>query len=201
MDTKNCLWLSCLVTLAAILLSFVVFIKKKTRNTSLASLNNSSLSISPPVGWNYEVFLSFRGQDTRKTFTDYLYNDLVDAEIRTFRDNNELRIGKKIGDELLKAIQHSKISIPIFSKDYASSKWCLLEVTKMVECKRTSGQIIKPIFYNVEPSDMRKQKGSYEKAFREHKKHFDSATVEGWKKALREVGELKGWEVKNVADG
>ncbi|XP_059657773.1 disease resistance protein L6-like isoform X2 [Cornus florida] len=202
MDTNYWLWLSCLIiTLAAILLPFLVFIKKKTRNTSLPPLNNSSLSTSPPVGWDYEVFLSFRGEDTRKTFTDYLYTDLVDSGIRTFRDNNELRIGEKIGDELLKAIRQSKISIPVFSKDYASSKWCLLELTTMVECKRTSGQIIKPIFYDVEPSDVRKQMGSYKKAFREHKKHFDSATVEGWKEALREVGELKGWEVKNVADG
>ncbi|XP_059659593.1 disease resistance protein L6-like [Cornus florida] len=201
MDTKNCLWLSCLITLASILLTFLVFIKKKTRNTSLAPLNNSSLSTSPPVGWDYEVFLSFRGEDTRKTFTDFLYNDLVDAGIRTFRDNNDLPIGEKIGPELLKAIEHSKISIPVFSKDYASSKWCLIELTKMVACRRTSGQIIKPIFYDVEPSDVRNQKGSYKKAFREHKKHFDSATVEGWKEALREVGELKGWEVKNVADG
>ncbi|XP_059657812.1 disease resistance protein RPV1-like isoform X2 [Cornus florida] len=121
--------------------------------------------------------------------------------IRTFRDNDELRIGEKIGPELLKAIQHSKISIPVFSKDYASSKWCLLELTKLVECKRTLGQIILPIFYDVEPSDVRKQTGSYGKAFQEHKKHFDSATVEGWREALREVGELKGWEVSKVADG
>ncbi|XP_059649501.1 disease resistance protein L6-like isoform X3 [Cornus florida] len=71
----------------------------------------------------------------------------------------------------------------------------------MVECKRTLGQIILPIFYDVEPSNVRHQTGSYKKAFRQHKKHFDSATVEGWKEALKEVGKLKGWEVNKVADG
>ncbi|XP_059657716.1 disease resistance protein RPV1-like [Cornus florida] len=152
---------------------------------------------SPPAaGWDYEVFLSFRGDDTRKT-----YNNLVDAGIRTFRDDNELRIGEKIGSDLLKAKQHSKISIPVFSKDYASSKWCLLELTEMVECKRASGQMILPIFYDVEPSHVLHQTGSYEKAFQEHKKHFCSATVEGWKEALREVGELKGWEVADRHQG
>ncbi|XP_059644383.1 disease resistance protein L6-like [Cornus florida] len=207
MSTENWLWLSCLITLAAILFSFIVFIKRKTKNTLVAPLNTSlahlstSLSTSPPAGWDYEVFLSFRGKDTRTTFTDYLYSDLVEAGIHTFRDDDELRIGEKIGPELLKAIQHSKISIPVFSKDYASSKWCLLELTKMVECKRTLGQIILPIFYDVEPSDVRHQSGSYEKAFRQHKKHFDSAIVEEWKDALKEVGNLKGWEVNKVADG
>ncbi|XP_059665019.1 disease resistance protein L6-like isoform X2 [Cornus florida] len=152
-------------------------------------------------GCDYEVFLSFRGEDTRKTFTDYLYRDLVEAVIHTYRDDNELRIGEKIGDELLKAIENSKVSIPVFPKDYASSKWCLLELTKMVKCKTTLGQTIKPIFYGIKPSDVRHQMGSYEKAFQEHEKKYDSATVEGWKKASREVAELKGWEVADRHQG
>ncbi|XP_059639198.1 disease resistance protein RPV1-like [Cornus florida] len=115
------------------------------------------------------------GKDARTAFTDYLYTNLVDAGIHTFGDDDELRIGEKIGPELLKEIEHSKISIPVFSKGHAS---------------------------NFRANDItHKQTGSYEKAFREHKKHFDSATVDGWKEALREVGELKGWEVNKVADG
>ncbi|XP_059634314.1 disease resistance protein L6-like [Cornus florida] len=42
---------------------------------------------------------------------------------------------------------------------------------------------------------------TYEKAFWQHKKHFVSAIVEEWKEALKEVGKLKGCEVKKVADG
>ncbi|XP_059657842.1 disease resistance protein L6-like [Cornus florida] len=176
--------------------------KKKTSNTSLPpSSNTSSSSTSPPAGgWDYEVFLSFRGADTRQNFTDHLYHGLMDAGIHTFRDDDELRFGERISDELLEAIQHSKISIPVFSKDYASSKWCLNELNKMVERKRTLGQLILPIFYYVEPSDVRNQKGSYEEAFQKHEEKYkdDSATVEGWKKSLREVGELKGWSVNNI---
>ncbi|XP_059623052.1 disease resistance protein L6-like [Cornus florida] len=163
----------------------------------LPDLLNNSLFTSPPAEWDYEVFLSFRSEDPCKTFTDYLYTDLGEAGIRTFRDDDELRIGEKIGPELLEAIQHSKISIPVFSKHYASSKWCLLELTQMVECKRSFGQMILPIFYDVEPSDVQHQTGSYEQAFQEHEKKYDSTTVKGWKKALREVGELSGWNVKN----
>ncbi|KAM7508491.1 hypothetical protein LguiA_018944 [Lonicera macranthoides] len=145
----------------------------------------------------YEVFLSFCGQDTRYGFTDFLYTSLQGAGIRTFRDNENLHVGKEIGPELLKAITDSQISIPIFSKKYASSKWCLLELEQMVQCHAEGGQIIFPIFYDVEPSDVRHQNGSYEEAFRQYrKKRLDEKTIQGWKRALTKVGQLKGLELK-----
>ncbi|XP_059659570.1 disease resistance protein L6-like [Cornus florida] len=163
------------------------------KGTSTA-FNSSSTTIP---GGEYDVFLSFRGPDTRETFTDYLYTSLKDAGVRTFQDNNDLRIGEEIGPELLEAITQSKISIPIFSKDYASSKWCLRELSQMVECKRTTRQMILPIFYDVEPFQVRHQSGSYEEAFRNHESCFQESTVKEWKEALREVGALKGFREKS----
>ncbi|XP_059644003.1 disease resistance protein L6-like [Cornus florida] len=168
--------------------------------SSSSSLYTPSTSLPLPGG-EYDVFLSFRGPDTRLTFTDFLYTYLEDVGVRTFRDDNELRRGEEIGPELLKAITESKISIPIFSRNYASSKWCLRELAQMVECRRTLGQLILPIFYDVEPSDVKHQSGFYEEAFREHERCLDDRTVGKWKEALREVGALKGWEVKKEADG
>jgi len=49
-------------------------------------------SRSRPQG-AYDVFLSFRGEDTRKTFTDHLYTALVQVGIQTFRDDDELPVG------------------------------------------------------------------------------------------------------------
>ena len=144
----------------------------------------------------YEVFLSFRGTDTRKGFTDFLYTYLVDADIHTFRDDDELHVGEEIGPELLKAIKESKISIPIFSKNYASSKWCLRELAQIVECHTNEGQMIYPIFYDVDPSCVQHQKGSYKKAFRNHRKSVDEQTTKQWMEALEIVGELKGLELK-----
>lgn len=43
------------------------------------------------------MFLSFRGADTRNGFTDYLYNDLIDAGVCTFRDDDDLQVGEEIG--------------------------------------------------------------------------------------------------------
>ncbi|KAI3421575.1 uncharacterized protein J3R85_012080 [Psidium guajava] len=153
-------------------------------------------------GCDYEVFLSFRGPDTRKGITDHLYTRLIEAGVRTYKDNEDLRIGEEIGPELLEAIEQSKISIPILSKSYASSKWCLMELTKMVECRKKKGQIIMPIFYYVNPSELRHQNGGYSKALPAHKrnKRVDNETIGKWRAALSEVGRLKGWHTSDVSN-
>ncbi|XP_042487741.1 disease resistance protein L6-like isoform X2 [Macadamia integrifolia] len=161
----------------------------------LVSSNSSSSSTNG--GRRYEVFLSFRGADTRTNFTDHLYTALVDAGINTFRDDDEIRIGREIGSELLTSIEQSRISIPVFSKNYAFSKWCLIELAKIVECREKMGQIVLPIFYHVEPSDVRNQKGDYAKAFKQHQKRSARKILEEWKGALRVAGALKGLNVEN----
>ena len=156
---------------------------------------DSSSSTYMPSGYDYDVFLNFRGPDTREGIVDFLYIKLSEAGIHTFIDNEKLHIGEEIGPALLKAIRQSKISIPIFSSGYASSKWCLNELSKMVECKKMRRHKIMPIFYNIKPFDVRHQTGPYQEAFVSHEDHFDRETISKWKAALCEVGELKGWDI------
>ncbi|KAM7528299.1 hypothetical protein LguiB_031709 [Lonicera macranthoides] len=111
----------------------------------------------------YQVFLSFRGKDTRKTFTDHLYTALVQAEIHTFKDEHELERGKNIAYELHKAIGESKIAVIVFSKGYASSEWCLDELVGILERKKAMGLTVIPVFYDVQPSDIRYQRGSFDR--------------------------------------
>ncbi|XP_059642493.1 disease resistance protein L6-like [Cornus florida] len=172
---------------------------EKTKMAELAPNTPSGASglSGPLAGGEFEVFLSFRGPDTWDTFTAYLYSQLSGVSVRTFVDDTEFRGGDKFRPEHL---TESKVSIPIFSKNYASSHGCLRELAKMVDCKRSTGQLILPIFYDVEPSDVRHQSGSYEEAFRKHERCFDERTVEEWKEALREVGALKGWQVNKEDD-
>ncbi|GKG34246.1 Toll/interleukin-1 receptor domain-containing protein, partial [Tanacetum coccineum] len=65
-----------------------------------------------------------------------------------------------------------------------------------------------PVFYDVDPSDVRKQKGDFGKAFskQEMMKNVkqeveDTTKVESWKKALVDASNISGWEPKNVANG
>ncbi|CAN1250846.1 Disease resistance protein L6 [Linum perenne] len=153
-----------------------------------------------PTG-EYEVFLNFRGPDVRKSFADHLYNCLVRYKIRTFRDEEELQKGETIGPYLNQAIAESKIYIPIFTEGYASSKWCLQELAKMVNCWKTGGggkgqHIILPVFYFIDPRDVRHpDSGSYKEAFEQYQLKHDSETILEWKEALQEVGKMKGWHV------
>ncbi|CAI0441310.1 unnamed protein product [Linum tenue] len=146
----------------------------------------------------YDIFLSFRDPDVRQTFADCLYSWLVRSGIRTFRDEEELHKGEMIAPSLAKAITESKIHIPILTKDYASSKWCLQELAKMVECWRLGkGYVILPIFYFLDPRDVRHplQNGAYREAFEQHNLKHDPETVRRWEEALQEVGKMKGWHV------
>ncbi|KAK4592932.1 hypothetical protein RGQ29_017175 [Quercus rubra] len=155
--------------------------------------NEGASSSSSTPRWIYDVFLSFRGEDTRKNFTGYLYEALCNQGFNTFIDK-DLQKGEEISMELVKAIESSMISIVVFSKNFASSTWCLKELVKIFECK-SIGQWVLPIFYKVDPSEIRKQVGDYGIALAEHEEKFkdDIEKVQRWRKTLTEAANLNGF--------
>lgn len=139
----------------------------------------------------YDIFLSFRGPDVRQTFVDHLAESLRAAGVCFFKDDERLEEGQRIDSSLIQAIEDSKIHIPIFSRTYAQSVWCLDEVTYMCQYKRLivteateagnaegggtvqypNAGVIIPLFYDVEPSHVRypdKGESPYKKAFEKH---------------------------------
>ncbi|OWM83099.1 hypothetical protein CDL15_Pgr011781 [Punica granatum] len=138
----------------------------------------------------YEVFLSFRGPDTRQGLTDVLYDYMDTAGIRVFRDDDELAPGDKITN-ILPAIKNSELCIPIFSKTFADSSWCLREVERMVELKKE----IVPIFYQVSPNDVKLNTELFQKQLKGHEKKYEKGQVEKWEEALRSIAKIKGREV------
>eukprot|EP01018_Ginkgo_biloba_P005789 Gb_18066 [translate_table: standard] len=146
----------------------------------------------------YHVFLSFRGKDVRKSFVDHLYNALITAGINTFLDSEKLKKGKSIGLSLEQAIEDSDMRIPIFSRDYAHSSWCLREVTRMW---KSQGLTI-PLFYDVEPADVRyPEQGLFAEAFQKHlqKGRHSEETIDEWKNALSFVSSLSGWSLNDTS--
>ena len=77
----------------------------------MASVTSEIASSSSLPKWEYDVFLSFRGEDTRNNFTDHLYAALDQKGIRTFRDDERLERIKSISTELLNAMEKSKFAI------------------------------------------------------------------------------------------
>uniref|UniRef100_M0ZR09 NL25 n=1 Tax=Solanum tuberosum TaxID=4113 RepID=M0ZR09_SOLTU len=150
--------------------------------------------------WKYDVFLSFRGVDSRRTFTGHLYEGLKNRGIFTFQDDKRLENGDSIPEELLKAIEESQVALVIFSKNYATSRWCLNELVKIMECKEENGQIVIPVFYDVYPSEVRKQTKSFAEAFAKHEKKYNNdiegiQKVKGWRTALSHAADLKGCNI------
>ncbi|KAJ0540714.1 putative TIR domain, P-loop containing nucleoside triphosphate hydrolase [Helianthus annuus] len=146
----------------------------------------------------YDVFLSFRGEDTRKTFVDHLYLALHQKGITTYKDEERMEKGERISDQLITAIEDSRFHIIVFSKNYASSSWCLDELVKIMECQKTVEQTAYPIFYDVEPTEIRNQSGVVGEAFA---KHVEKEAAGRWRDALIEAAGLGGWELKNTLDG
>ncbi|WOH13503.1 hypothetical protein DCAR_0833013 [Daucus carota subsp. sativus] len=162
--------------------------------------------------YSYDVFLSFSGADTRKTFTDHLYNALINEGLITFRDDEEIEKGESIKSELENGIQQSRSWIVVFSKNYAFSSWCLDELVLILECSNNSKRLLLPIFYHVDPSDVRKQSGCISEAIDHHEEKFKREVdetkrknmmdkIERWRTALTQLADLGGMPLPNVADG
>nr|XP_017225564.1 PREDICTED: TMV resistance protein N-like [Daucus carota subsp. sativus] len=143
----------------------------------------------------WDVFLSFRGQDTRKNFIGHLYLALDQAGIVTFKDDPALEKGQEISTGLRKAIRKSKMFVVVISKNYADSSWCLDELVEILSCKRTKNQVI-PVFYYVNPSDLRSHTGSFGVALKTHEKRHSVDRIQKWKSALTEVAGLSGYHLK-----
>ncbi|XAR49310.1 17-beta-estradiol 17-dehydrogenase [Bertholletia excelsa] len=171
---------------------------------------SSSSSLS-----TYHVFLSFKGEDSTKAFISHLHQALDQAGYRTFleEDGNDSIERDEIRFELEEVIKKSRMSIIVFSKGYASSTRCLDQVVVILQHKRTSSDPhhVLPVFYDVEPTDVRKQTGSFEEAFKRYeerlraeegeRKDDRTSKLEGWKEALKEAAHLAGMDLKHQANG
>jgi hypothetical protein len=147
--------------------------------------------------FKYHVFLSFRGSDTRRGFVGHLYNALTTKGIRTFIDDEHLQRGDEITPSLNKAIEESMIFIPVFSINYASSSFCLDELVQIIQCHKTKGRLVLPVFYDVEPTHVRHHTGSYGEHLTKHENSFQNNNenmerLKQWKVALNQAANLSG---------
>ncbi|KAL5761916.1 hypothetical protein ACOSP7_018180 [Xanthoceras sorbifolium] len=154
--------------------------------------DDDELRSSPPFRYRWDVFLSFRGEDTREEFTKRLYWQLTSNDVRTFRDDEELERGEEIAPSLLEAIEDSYAAIAVISKRYANSRWCLEELATVVEYRK----LLLPVFYEVDPSDVRKQKGPFEQDFFNLEQKFGVEKVSRWRRAMEKAGGISGWDSK-----
>ncbi|CAA0331990.1 unnamed protein product [Arabidopsis thaliana] len=167
--------------------------------------------MSSPTATKYDVFLSFRGLDTRRNFISFLYKELVRRKIRTFKDDKELENGRRISPELKRAIEESKFAVVVVSVNYAASPWCLDELVKIMDFENKGSITVMPIFYGVDPCHLRRQIGDVAEQFKKHEaREEDHEKVASWRRALTSLASISGdcsskWEdeanlVDEIAD-
>ncbi|XP_023639286.1 probable disease resistance protein RPP1 [Capsella rubella] len=164
-------------------------------------MDSSSLSLLSPQtslsrNWKHDVFPSFHGEDVRRTFLSHIMESFRSKGIDPFIDN-DIQRSKPIGPALVEAIKGSKIAIVLLSKNYASSSWCLDELAEIMKCRELSGQTVMTIFYEVEPTEVRKQMGDFGEAFRQTCKDKTQDRTEIWRKALEDVAQIAGYHSSN----
>ncbi|XP_048127281.1 disease resistance protein RPV1-like [Rhodamnia argentea] len=168
-------------------------------------LEIAGIRLLPIPRWDYDVVLSFRGEDTRSSFVSHLHSALCCSGVRPFVDG-ELQRGERISPSLERAIEGSRIAIVVFSPNFAASTWCLQEPTKILEMKDTREQLVRPAFLRIDPSDMRKQACVIGEIMARHEEVFGGGNGDGservkkWRDALREAANLSGWHLGNRVD-
>ncbi|EOA15957.1 hypothetical protein CARUB_v10004053mg [Capsella rubella] len=152
----------------------------------------ASPSASGVTKSRYDVFLSFRGEDTRRSIVSHLYAALVSRGIITFKDDNRLEIGDHISDELYRAIEGSDFAVVVLSENYATSRWCLMELQLIMELQMKGRLGVFPVFSGVEPFTVRHQLGSFDLKKYQHTEDADK--VPKWREVLKLIAELSGVE-------
>ncbi|WZZ88099.1 hypothetical protein YC2023_116678 [Brassica napus] len=150
----------------------------------------SPMESLPSSSAELDVFLSFRGFDTRNNFTGHLQKALRLRGIDSFIDD-KLRRGDDL-TALFDRIEHSKIAIIVFSKNYSNSAWCLRELVKILECRDRNQQLVIPIFYKVDKSEL---KNVPKKSFTEVKEEETST----WEAALTTASNISGYVVNEFS--
>ncbi|KAI4318758.1 hypothetical protein MLD38_032427 [Melastoma candidum] len=103
-------------------------------------------------------------------------------------DKEQLQRGEVIPDQLIEAIEDSRLAIVVLSPTYAASSWCLDELVKILECKSKWGQVVLPVFFNVQTCDVRHQVGGYWAGFQKFEERLvDPREVQKQREALTEV--------------
>lgn len=147
------------------------------------------------------MFVSYRGEDIKKTFRPHLFHALKERDIDYFWDDDPEGRGQEVRAEIFGAIPCSRVALVVLSPRYADSKWCLDELVAILKCNKEHKVhdhcTILPIFFGVSVGDVKKQEGEFGKGFERVKKGRTKDQVKDWTGALTRVGALGGLHLEN----
>lgn len=129
------------------------------------------------------VFLNFRGAELRQSFVAHLEMALIRGGVNVFVDQPLYR-GL---ESLFKGIEESSVALVILSERYTESTWCLNELVKIKERVEQGKLIAIPIFYKLDPSQVKNLEGDFGSSLWDLGKRTEFDKLKRWKEALEFV--------------
>ncbi|KAL6316977.1 hypothetical protein AAG906_024516 [Vitis piasezkii] len=166
----------------------------------MASISTLQASSSTPNPHSYDVFLSFRGEDTARILliifiTLWLHMAFTPSEM--MKNLRKERASNRVCLELSK----DRRFYNYFLRKLCYLKWCLNELVNIIEHTALENNKVIPVFYHVKPSDVGHQSGSFEDAFFNHEKDADQEKkelIEKWRIALKKAATLTGYHAEVI---
>lgn len=145
---------------------------------------------------SYDVFISHRGPDVKTCFVSHLHKALQKSGLRPFLDCNSIKKGANSWDIIEHAINVAEVYIPIFTKGFAQSSWCLRELHLMLKCPN---KVILPIFFHVKPSDVCfPEKSQLKYGFEILRSREKEDVIKLWRQDLQRASKIYGFEYPNA---
>nr|XP_007134215.1 hypothetical protein PHAVU_010G029000g [Phaseolus vulgaris]XP_007134216.1 hypothetical protein PHAVU_010G029000g [Phaseolus vulgaris]ESW06209.1 hypothetical protein PHAVU_010G029000g [Phaseolus vulgaris]ESW06210.1 hypothetical protein PHAVU_010G029000g [Phaseolus vulgaris] len=147
----------------------------------------------------YDVLINFNGEDIQRKFVSHLDSVLSAVGFTTFLNHpnadNPLHIQQPI-------LNLSRVAIVVFTKSYSQSTWCLHQLQQIIKWHQTYRRHVLPVYYEIQPSDVRLQMGDFGKAFKATAEQaFSGQQLEHgmsrWSHALTKAANFFGWDESN----
>ncbi|XP_027908441.1 TMV resistance protein N-like isoform X2 [Vigna unguiculata] len=161
------------------------------------SMDNSSSSYKLPE--KYDVLINFTGDDIHRKFVSHLDSVLTSVGISTFLHHQNSVKATHIQQPILK---NCRVAIVVFTQTYSQSAWCLNQLQQIIKWHETYLRHVLPVYYEIQPSDVRLQKGDFGKALKATAQQtFSGQQLEDamsrWSYALTKAANFFGWDENN----
>jgi len=147
----------------------------------------------------YDVLINFSGEDIQRKFVSHLGSAFSAVGFTTFLHHQNAVNPSHIQQPILNLC---RVAIVVFTKTYSQSAWCLNQLQQIIKWHETYGRHVLPVYYEIEPSDVRLQKGDFGKAFKATAQQtFSGQEMEHgmsrWSHTLTRAANLFGWDESN----
>jgi len=147
----------------------------------------------------YDVLINFNGEDIQRKFVSHLDSALSAVGFTTFLHHHNAVQSTHFEPPILNLC---RVAIVVFTKTYSASAWCLHQLQQIIQWHQTYSRHVLPVYYEIQPSDVRLQKGHFGKAFKAtayqtfSRKQLEHA-MSRWSQALTKTANFYGWDESN----